>query len=167
VRTKRTKRTKRPRTGFRRGGSVRLKRLMRHKPPFRVERGWDDCFSSNSGCSSPTAGPVSGQIVVPSCQRAVHRKRSPGRTPAHRAIICSLCGPAAGRRNTEWGVVNQFCLTMHSLRGPRNDAAVSAEGAPSTRAFCKLVAAARKRAVRAGQRCRGEAAPEYELLLPQ
>jgi hypothetical protein len=125
-----------------------LSALCAISPPFRVERGWDDCFSSNSGCSSPTAGPVSGQIVVPSCQRAVHRKRSPGRTPAHRAIICSLCGPAAGRRNTEWGVVNQFCLTMHSLRGPRNDAAVSAEGTLSTRAFCKLVAAARKRAVR-------------------
>jgi hypothetical protein len=31
VRTKRAKRTKCPRIGFRRGGSVRLKRLMRHK----------------------------------------------------------------------------------------------------------------------------------------
>jgi hypothetical protein len=32
-------------------------------------------------------------------------------------------------------VVNQFCLTMSSLRWPRNDAAVSAEGALNTRAF--------------------------------
>jgi hypothetical protein len=32
-------------------------------------------------------------------------------------------------------VVNQFCLTMSSLRWLRNDAAVSAEGALSTRAF--------------------------------
>ena len=32
-------------------------------------------------------------------------------------------------------VVNQFCLTMSSLRWPRNDAAVSAKGALSTRAF--------------------------------
>jgi hypothetical protein len=32
-------------------------------------------------------------------------------------------------------VVNQFCLTTTSLRWPRNDAAVSAEGALSTRAF--------------------------------
>jgi hypothetical protein len=40
-------------------------------------------------------------------------------------------------------VANQFCLTTNSLRSPRNDAAVSAEGALGTRAFCKLVAAAR------------------------
>jgi hypothetical protein len=32
---------------------------------------------------------------------------------------------------------------MHSLQGPRNDAGVSAEGALSTRAFCKLMTAAR------------------------
>jgi len=32
-------------------------------------------------------------------------------------------------------VVNQFCLTTNSLRWPRNDAAVSAEGALSTLAF--------------------------------
>ena len=32
-------------------------------------------------------------------------------------------------------VVNQLCLTTNSLRWPRNDATVSAEGALSTRAF--------------------------------
>jgi hypothetical protein len=32
---------------FQRGGSVRLKRLMRPKPPFQVKRGWDDCCSGN------------------------------------------------------------------------------------------------------------------------
>ena len=41
-------------------------------------------------------------------------------------------------------VVNQFCLTMNGLRSPRNDAAISAEGALGTRALCKLVVAARK-----------------------
>ena len=34
-----------PRLSFQRGGSARLKRLMRLKPPFRVERGWDEWFS--------------------------------------------------------------------------------------------------------------------------
>ena len=75
------------------------------------------------------------QVVVPSCQRPAHGKRAPGRTPAHRAIMCSLCGPVAGRRNTEWKAWSISSVTMSSLRWPRNDAAVSAKGALSTRAF--------------------------------
>jgi hypothetical protein len=41
-------------------------------------------------------------------------------------------------------VVNQFRLTINRLRSPRNDAAVSAEGALGARALCKLVVVARK-----------------------
>jgi hypothetical protein len=63
-------------------------------------------------------------------------------------------------------VANQFCLTTNSLRSPRNDAAVSAEGALGTRAFCKLVAAAREErfGAKPGSAVCGEAAPEYEFV---
>ena len=57
---------------------------------------------------------------------------------AHSAAPPLGAGIQSGRRGQSV-LFNQ----MHSLRGPRNDAAVSAEGALSTRALCKLVAAAR------------------------
>ena len=57
-------------------------------------------------------------------------------------------------------------LLMSSLQRPRNDAAV---GVLSTRAFCKLVAAARKERFGAdpGSGRRSEAALAYKFLLPQ
>ena len=58
---------------------------------------------------------------------------------------------------------------MNSLRSPRNDAAVSVEAALGTRALRKLVAAARnpRFGAKPGSAAGDEAAPEYELLLPQ
>ena len=53
----------------------------------------------------------------------------------HSAAVVLGVGIQSGKRG------NQFCLTMNSLRWPRNDAAVSAEGAPSS-CFRKLVATA-------------------------
>jgi hypothetical protein len=143
VRTKRTMRTKCPRTGFRRGGSVRLKRLMRHKPPFRVERGWDDCFASIHDGLPPRPG---RSPVILWCQVVKELRIIRGRLGALLLIAQSSAHFAA--RRWAWGyrvesVVNQFCLTTNSLRGPRNDAAVGAQGALGTRAFCKPVAAAR------------------------
>jgi len=44
----------------------------------------------------PHGRPVSGHVVVPSCQRAAHGKRTPGRAPAHYAISCLLRGPSLG-----------------------------------------------------------------------
>ena len=57
-------------------------------------------------------------------------------------------------------------LLMNSLQRPRNDAGVSVF---STRAFCKLVAAARKERFGAGPGSgrHSEAALAYEFLLPQ
>jgi len=71
-------------------------------------------------------------------------KRAPGRThayraksPAHSATPPLGIGIQSGKRR------KSVLLTTNSLRSPRNDAAVSAQGALGTRAFCKLVAAAR------------------------
>jgi hypothetical protein len=47
-------------------------------------------------------GPVSGQVMLPSCQRTVYRKRSPGRTPADRVNNLVTPQSVARRRNTEW-----------------------------------------------------------------
>jgi hypothetical protein len=59
---------------------------MRHKPPFSRWKGWEDCFFSSDECNLPGGGPVSAHVVAPSCQRAVRRKRTPRRTPAHHTI---------------------------------------------------------------------------------
>ena len=71
--------------------------------------------------ASPRAGPVSGLLW---CQIVKELPRSRGdalgATPAHYAILWSLCGPLAGRRNTEWkewkewkvGLLNSEQLTM-------------------------------------------------------
>ena len=40
-------------------------------------------------------------------------------------------------------VIKQLCLTMNSLRSPRDDAGASAESVQGTRALCELVAASR------------------------
>ena len=65
-------------------------------------------------------------------------------------------------------VVNQLGLTTNSLRWPRNDAAVSAEGALSTRAFVSWLRRHGKErfGAKPGSAVCGEAAPEYELLVP-
>ena len=92
----------------------------------------------------PHGRPVSGQVVVLSCQRAAHLRGRLGALLLIAQITCSLRGPVAGRRNSEWEALQtSFCLTMNSLRSPRNDAAVNAESVLGTRALCKLVAAAR------------------------
>jgi hypothetical protein len=68
-------------------------------------------------------------LVVPGCQRPVHLKRTPGRTPAHHAIdLFTLWTARLAKKH----------------RAPKEDAAVSAERAFSTRAFGKVAAAARK-----------------------
>ena len=46
---------------FRRGGSVRLKRLMRHKPPFRDGK---TAFPAMNDGLPPAAGPVSGYLCA-------------------------------------------------------------------------------------------------------
>ena len=40
-------------------------------------------------------------------------------------------------------VIKPLCLTMNSLRSPKDDAAASAESVQGTRALCELVAASR------------------------
>src|ERR1700752_1985499 len=67
----------------------------------------------------PTAGLVSGQVVMPSCQRPVCRKRTPGRAPARYAVIYSLRPLHRAWEYKVDRVINQFCLTINSLRWPR------------------------------------------------
>jgi hypothetical protein len=138
VRTKRTKRTKCPRTGFRRGGSVRLESLM--PPLFELKGDGTTALQENHDGLPPRPG-RSGQVVLPSCQRAFYLKRSPGRTPAHRASHLLTLRSVARRGNTEWKAWSisfvEQCTAYEAERG------CSAEGARRTRAFRKLVAAAR------------------------
>src|ERR1700722_17552390 len=69
-------------------------------PPFELKGDGTNGFQVlHDGL--PTRRGRCPQVVVPSCQRPTHGKRTPGRTPAHRAIIYSLCGLVAGRRNPE------------------------------------------------------------------
>jgi len=56
-------------------------RTMRTRFSFSRWKGREDGFPGKHD-AFPTAGRVSGHVVVLSCQRAARRKRSPGRTPA-------------------------------------------------------------------------------------
>jgi len=118
---------------------------MRHKPPFSRRKGWEDCFfSSDKSQSSPGPGPVSGHVVAPSCQRAVHRKRTPRRTPAHHTIHLLTSWTSSPGEETQAGkggisFVSHGQLTMAEVGCSRKRGS-----ALSTRAFCKLVVAARK-----------------------
>jgi hypothetical protein len=85
---------------------------------------------------------------VRSCCGAKLSKTCQSQEDTHWAHPCSLRNHLLTLRAPRWAkeyrverVESQFCLTMNSLRGPRKDAAVSAESALSTHAFCKLIAA--------------------------
>jgi hypothetical protein len=126
VRTKRTKRTKCPRTGFRRGGNVRLKR---HKPPLFELKG--DGTTALQAIHDGLA-PRPGWFPVMLCGQVVKELRIIEDAWAH---SCSSRNHLLTRWPCRWAqeyraesVVNQFCLTMHSLRGPRNDGARKALG---------------------------------------
>jgi hypothetical protein len=96
VRTKRTMRTKCPRTGFRRGGSVRLKRLMRHKPPFRMEGNGLTAFQVIQDVLPPRPGRCPVKLC---CQVVKELSIVRGRLGALLLIvqiICSLNGPSPG-----------------------------------------------------------------------
>jgi hypothetical protein len=82
-------------------------------------------------------------FVVPSCQRPVHRRRAPGHTPAHHAIIWSLCELHAGLRNTDLESAVFSLLSYVQLKTAEKGCSRKLESALSTRAFCKPVAAAR------------------------
>ena len=111
---------------------------------------------------------MSGHVVVPVVKELpIVRGRLSAllliaQSSAHSAALSLGVGIQNGKRGQSVLFINE------SLRWPRNVEAVSAEGALSTRAFCKLVAAARKErfGAKPGSAVCGEAAPEYELLLP-
>jgi hypothetical protein len=81
---------------FQRGGSVRLKRLMRHKPPLFELKGDGTNGFQVTHDGRPTRRGRCPQFVVPSCQRPIHGKRTPGRTPAHRAICAHSSASSLG-----------------------------------------------------------------------
>jgi len=106
VRTKRTMRTKCPRTGFRRGGSVRLKRLMRHKPPLFELKG--DGTTALQAIHDGLAPRPGWSPVKLCCQVVKELSIVRGRLGALlliAQIICSLCGlsPGAGIQSGKRG----------------------------------------------------------------
>jgi hypothetical protein len=144
-----------------------LSALCAISPPFELKRDGTNGFQvTHDGL--PTRRGRGPQVVVPSCQRPTHGKRTPGRTPAHRAIICSLSasslgvGIQSGKRGQSV-LFNDEQLTMAEKRCSRKRGRRSGHSC-----FRKLVAAARKERFGA-KPCSavcGEAAPEYELLVP-
>jgi hypothetical protein len=71
-----------------------LSALSAINPLFERKGGVGRLLSKEFMIVVPAAGLVSGQVVVPSCQRPVCRKRAPGRAPAHHAVIYSPYGPS-------------------------------------------------------------------------
>jgi hypothetical protein len=93
----------------------------------------------------PRGRPMTGHVVTPSCQRSARLKKP--RLGAPLVTYQSSAHSAGPRWATECsveGMESQFCFRMNSLQRTRNHGAVSAQRALSSRASCKLVAAARK-----------------------
>ena len=84
-----------------------------------------------------------GLVVAFSCQRPVHLRESAlGAPPVTAQSSAHSAGLSRGRRNTRKKPWSISVVTLNSLRKPRNEATESA--AFRTRAFCGLVAAARR-----------------------
>jgi hypothetical protein len=122
VRTKLTKRIKGPRTSVSAGGSVRLNCFMRPNSTYQAGRGWDDMLLQPIPICNQWMVFSRGRAGVRSCRGVKLSKTCQsqegrtGRTPAPCAIICSLCGPSVSEGIQSGSVVNQFSLTMSSLR---------------------------------------------------
>ena len=119
---------------------MRLKRLMRHKAPFRMEGNGLTAFQVIHDALPPWPGRCPVKLC---CQVVKELSIVRGRLSALLLIAQSSAHSVARRWAQEYrgeSVVNQFCLTMHSLRGPEKR--YSAEGARGIRAFRKLVVAA-------------------------
>jgi hypothetical protein len=128
-------RTKCPRTGFRRGGSVRL------KPPFRMEGDGPTAFQVIHDALPPRPGRCPVKLC---CQVVKELSIVRGRLGALLLIvqiICSLNGPSPGA-GIQSGKRGQSVL-FNNAQLTRARETIRAEGARRIRAFRKLVAAAR------------------------
>src|SRR5229473_5265878 len=91
---------------FRRVEVCALSALCAKSPPFELEGMGRRLLWSDEWWSPPRGRAGVRSFVVPSCQRPVHRKRTPGRTPAHHAIhLLTLWTPRWAKKHRPESVV--------------------------------------------------------------